>query len=154
MEPVVRSSSIFRDFFSAQRDEDQVISKVPKPRILTPEHIASSEDAVVPQSPVQQRDIVSSPSPIVPEKVNDEESILSPKQEQQHEEQQQQQREEEIKSEPAAIVHDNPAEQGAAASDRRASYDYLADLEMIKVLGKGCMGKVTIPIGGCNVYVY
>lgn len=159
MEPVVRSSSIFRDFFSAQRDEDQIISKIPNPRILTPdEHV---EDAVVPQSPppiphTKQREIPSSPPPRVPEKVKVEEAIVPPKQEKQHEEQQQQheqqhqhqqQQEEEIESTsppPAAIVHDSPAEQGAT-NDRptTTNYDYLADLEMIKVLGKGCMGKVS-----------
>ncbi|KAI7874100.1 kinase-like protein [Lichtheimia hyalospora FSU 10163] len=147
VEPIVRSSSIFRDFFSAQRDEDQIISKIPKPRILTPEHADSSKDAIVPELPAiphtKQRDIVPSPSPIVPEEVNDEEPIVPPNQEQHHEEkQQQQQQQEQEEIEPVqAIVHDSPAEQGAV-NDYPTNYDYLADLEMIKVLGKGCMGKV------------
>ncbi|KAI8147640.1 kinase-like domain-containing protein, partial [Fennellomyces sp. T-0311] len=92
LEPVVRSSSIFRDFFSVQRDEDRSKQSPPSPPPAlppTPPPKMVVEDAVVPQSPVQE-----------PLLVEDEEE-----------------------------------------EDHVKKYDFFENLEMIKVLGKGCMGK-------------
>ncbi|KAI9320785.1 kinase-like domain-containing protein, partial [Dichotomocladium elegans] len=93
VEPIVRSSSIFRDFFSVQRDEDRIISKV----------------AAVTRDPVP--DIITTPS---------DDAVAKAKE---------------------AVVDDILLEGNNGAGKR---YDIFSSLEMIKVLGKGCMGKLVI----------
>ncbi|KAI9493766.1 kinase-like domain-containing protein, partial [Zychaea mexicana] len=94
LEPVVRSSSIFRDFFSVQRDEDRCVPKAGLKQLQAP---LSSTTTTTTKPYLQQE----------------------------HQQQQQQQ-----------------SRQREDESPKK--YDFFENLEMIKVLGKGCMGKLVI----------
>ncbi|KAG0169323.1 hypothetical protein DFQ28_010300 [Apophysomyces sp. BC1034] len=99
LDPVIRSSTIFRDFFAVQRDEDYVISKFAE---RNNPHIADQR-----------------------EKEEEEEVV--------------EEREENVGNETLAVV---PILKSTIVAPKPAKTHPLDQLEKIKVLGKGCMGKV------------
>ncbi|KAG2218748.1 hypothetical protein INT45_003066 [Circinella minor] len=192
LEPVVRSSSIFRDFFSVQRDEDRCVSKselkqshkeqqkqheaqspplpVPLPKEYQIQPVTKKKvekSALVPQ---QQRPLSPPPNtplsrlvPTVPaSKVdiihndnnnnnNDEDDAVVPQSP--------------IRNEPLLVEDDDDCDDDDDVEIQQhhqchqqqsedfdgddeeepevpKKYDFFENLEMIKVLGKGCMGKV------------
>ncbi|KAI7857839.1 kinase-like domain-containing protein, partial [Circinella umbellata] len=113
LEPVVRSSSIFRDFFSVQRDEDRCVSK--------------SELKQSHKERQKQHEAQSPPLPVPLPKEHQIQPATKKKVEK-----------------PALVPQQQRPLSPPSESEIPKKYDFFENLEMIKVLGKGCMGKLVI----------
>lgn len=168
MDPIVRPSSIFRDFFSVQRDEDRIMSKAelassppPLPPTIHQNGHKTQPTAVEDQRSVSEDDdVVVAPDPApqqqhqIPDDINHNDDVNDdaqclPETEEKKDEDEEEEEEEETPAADAAV--NDPATEQPAAGDhnvelilttsKRAMLD---DFEKLKVLGKGCMGKVGV----------
>ncbi|KAI9023521.1 kinase-like domain-containing protein [Phycomyces nitens] len=124
LDSVISTSSLFRDFFSPQRDEDSMESKIetsvrlkqPSPSLIAPSaEISVTADQTVPRSP-------TSSLMVTKDDVQDNQSLPE-------------------RPESPQPIHESPRLEYTTA--KKAPKPFLLDnLEMVKVLGKGCMGKV------------